>query len=44
MEVHDGRAFPGATEDNVLHLLIGVAGIGAGLASPGREAPRAAPA
>jgi hypothetical protein len=33
------------TEDNVLHLLIGIAGVGAGLATPAREprpeAPRA---
>ena len=32
------------TEDNILHLLIGVAGIGAGLASPAGETPRVAPA
>jgi hypothetical protein len=32
------------TEDNILHLVIAVAGIAAGLASPGREAPRTAPA
>ena len=25
------------TEDNFLHLLIGIAGIGAGLATPARE-------
>jgi hypothetical protein len=28
---------PVNTEDNVLHLLIGIAGIGAGLATPGAE-------
>jgi hypothetical protein len=31
------------TEDNVLHLLIGIAGIGAGLATPARE-PQPGPA
>ena len=25
------------TEDNILHLLLGIAGIGAGLATPARE-------
>ena len=30
------------TEDNVLHLLIGIAGIGAGLATPPREPRQAA--
>jgi hypothetical protein len=30
---------PVNTEDNVLHLLIGVAGIGAGLATPSEPAP-----
>ena len=35
---------PVNTEDNVLHLLIGIAGIGAGLASPGDGRERAAPA
>ena len=36
---------PVNTEDNVLHLLIGVAGIGAGLATPAAPAPStAAPA
>ena len=30
-------------EDNVLHLLIGVAGIGAGLATPATPAPSTAP-
>jgi hypothetical protein len=34
---------PVNTEDNVLHLLIGIAGIGAGLATPAREAPREGP-
>jgi hypothetical protein len=28
---------PVNTEDNFLHLLIGIAGIGAGLATPARE-------
>ena len=32
------------TEDNVLHLLIGLAGIGAGLATPAREPRGAHPA
>jgi Domain of unknown function (DUF4383) len=32
---------PVNTEDNVLHLLLGIAGIGAGLATPARE-PRGA--
>ena len=32
---------PVNTEDNVLHLMLGIAGIGAGLATPARE-PRAA--
>jgi hypothetical protein len=31
---------PVNTEDNVLHLLIGIAGIGAGLATPARESVR----
>ena len=36
---------PVNTEDNILHLLIGVAGIGAGLATPSEPAPTtAAPA
>jgi hypothetical protein len=36
---------PVNTEDNVLHLLIGVAGVGAGLATPAQPAPStAAPA
>jgi hypothetical protein len=36
---------PVNTEDNVLHLLIGIAGIGAGLATPAGETPaEAAPA
>jgi hypothetical protein len=36
---------PVNTEDNILHLLIGVAGIGAGLATPAAPAPStAAPA
>jgi hypothetical protein len=30
---------PVNTEDNVLHLLIGVAGVGAGLATPATVAP-----
>ena len=30
---------PVNTEDNVLHLLIGIAGVGAGLATPATEAP-----
>jgi hypothetical protein len=34
---------PVNTEDNVLHLLIGVAGIGAGLATPAEPAPTTAP-
>jgi hypothetical protein len=29
---------PVNTEDNILHLLLGIAGIGAGLATPAREA------
>ena len=33
---------PVNTEDNVLHLLIGVAGIGAGLATPAAQAPSTA--
>ena len=32
---------PVNTEDNVLHLLLGIAGIGAGLATPAREPRRA---
>ena len=35
---------PVNTEDNVLHLLIAIAGIGAGLATPATEHPRAGPA
>jgi hypothetical protein len=36
---------PVNTEDNILHLLIGIAGIAAGLATPGTQRhPRAAPA
>jgi hypothetical protein len=35
---------PVNTEDNVLHLLIGIAGVGAGLATPAQPAPTAAPA
>jgi hypothetical protein len=35
---------PVNTEDNVLHLLIGVAGLGAGLATPATPAPSTAPA
>ena len=31
-------------EDNVLHLLIGVAGLGAGFATPATQAPSTAPA
>jgi hypothetical protein len=34
---------PVNTEDNVLHLLIGIAGIGAGLATAARESPGARP-
>jgi hypothetical protein len=30
---------PVNTEDNVLHLLIGIAGVGAGLATPATTAP-----
>src|SRR5919197_128448 len=33
---------PVNTEDNVLHLLIGIAGIGAGLATPAEPAPTTA--
>jgi Domain of unknown function (DUF4383) len=33
---------PVNTEDNVLHLLIGIAGVGAGLATPGTPAPSTA--
>jgi hypothetical protein len=33
---------PVNTEDNVLHLLIGIAGVGAGLATPGTERHRGA--
>ena len=33
---------PVNTEDNVLHLLIGIAGIGAGLATPAEPAPSTA--
>ncbi len=33
---------PVNTEDNVLHLLIGVAGLGAGLATPAQPAPTTA--
>jgi hypothetical protein len=32
------------TEDNVLHLLIGIAGLAAGLLTPGSPAPTTAPA
>jgi hypothetical protein len=36
---------PVNTEDNVLHLLLGIAGVGAGLATPGLPQPTtAAPA
>jgi Domain of unknown function (DUF4383) len=35
---------PVNTEDNVLHLLIGIAGVGAGLATPGLPRPTTAPA
>jgi Domain of unknown function (DUF4383) len=35
---------PVNTEDNVLHLLIGIAGVGAGLATPGTPAPSTASA
>jgi Domain of unknown function (DUF4383) len=35
---------PVNTEDNVLHLLIGFAGVGAGLATPGTPAPSTASA
>jgi hypothetical protein len=35
---------PVNTEDNVLHLLIGIAGVGAGLATPSVPAPTTAPA
>ena len=34
---------PVNTEDNVLHLLIGISGIGAGLATPAEPAPTTAP-
>ena len=34
---------PVNTEDNVLHVLIGVAGIGAGMATPAEPAPTTAP-
>jgi hypothetical protein len=34
---------PVNTEDNILHLLIGIAGIGAGLATPARERHPGAP-
>jgi Domain of unknown function (DUF4383) len=34
---------PVNTEDNILHLLIGIAGVGAGLATPARE-PQPGPA
>jgi hypothetical protein len=34
---------PVNTEDNVLHLLIGIAGVGAGLATPSTPAPSTAP-
>ena len=33
---------PVNTEDNVLHLLIGIAGVGAGLVTPGAPAPSTA--
>lgn len=35
---------PVNTEDNFLHLVLGVLGIGAGLATPAEQAPRPAPA
>ena len=35
---------PVNTEDNVLHLLIGIAGVGAGQATPSTPAPSSAPA
>jgi hypothetical protein len=38
------KLIPVNTEDNVLHLLIGVAGIGAGLATPAAPAPTTAAA
>src|SRR5919108_6611102 len=34
---------PVNTEDNVLHLLIGIAGLGAGLATPAVQAPTTTP-
>lgn len=33
------KLIPVNTEDNILHLLIGVAGLGAGFATPGEPAP-----
>ncbi len=38
------KLIPVNTEDNILHLLIAVAGIGAGLATPAQPAPTTAPA
>jgi Domain of unknown function (DUF4383) len=35
---------PVNTEDNVLHLLLGIAGVGAGLATPAMPRPTTAPA
>ncbi len=44
--IGDGEAIlgflPVNTEDNVLHLLIGIAGIGAGMATPAAPAPSTA--
>jgi hypothetical protein len=36
------KLIPVNTEDNILHLLIGVAGIGAGMATPAEPAPTTA--
>ena len=37
------KLIPVNTEDNVLHALIGVAGLGAGMATPAEPAPTTAP-
>jgi Domain of unknown function (DUF4383) len=45
--IGDGESLLGIvpvnTEDNFLHLLIGIAGLGAGLATPATQAPTTAP-
>ncbi len=38
------KLIPVNTEDNILHALIGVAGVGAGMATPSERAPTTSPA